>query len=125
MRMSFGSLGCPTFAGTALAPASRCRVRRLGTGFRSMSASVLSLALVLASGSAGAAGFDTPILYTAKHQGMGGAAISYVDDPSAAFHNPAGLQGVNGLAFLGDVSMLLAYVTGSPASTASASGIQS
>lgn len=85
----------------------------------------LLVSATLASGSAYAAGFDTPILYTARHQGMGGAAIGYVDDPSAAFHNPAGLQGVNGLAFLGDVSMLLAHVTGSPASPASASGIQS
>ncbi len=83
------------------------------------------MAWALASSSAYAAGFDTPILYTARHQGMGGAAIGYVDDPSAAFHNPAGLQGVKGLAFLGDVSLLLAHVTGSPASPASASGIQS
>ncbi len=56
---------------------------------------------------------------------MGGAAISYVDDPSAAFHNPAGLSGVHGLAFLGDISVLLAHITGSPAASASASGIQS
>lgn len=85
----------------------------------------LIAAWALASGSASAAGFDTPILYTARHQGMGGAAIGYVDDPSAAFHNPAGLQGVKGLSFLGDVSLLLAHVTGSPAAPASASGIQS
>ena len=85
----------------------------------------LVVAATLASGSAYAAGFDTPILYTARHQGMGGAAIGYVDDPSAAFHNPAGLQGVKGLAFLGDVSLLLAHVTGSPAAPASANGIQS
>jgi long-chain fatty acid transport protein len=123
MRVSFGSLGYPSSSRVELG--GLCRLRRLGTRFRSMSASVLALALMLGSGNAGAAGFDTPILYTARHQGMGGAAISYVDDPSAAFHNPAGLQGVNGLAFLGDVSMLLAHVTGSPASTASASGIQS
>ncbi|HTV19915.1 MAG TPA: outer membrane protein transport protein [Polyangiaceae bacterium] len=85
----------------------------------------VGLALLLGSSAASAAGFDTPILYTARHQGMGGAAIAYVDDPSAAFHNPAGLQGVRGLAFLGDATVLLAHVTGSPASTASASGIQS
>lgn len=122
MRVSFGSSGCPSIAGAALGV---CKVPRLGTSFRRMRASALTLALCLASGGAGAAGFDTPILYTARHQGMGGAAISYVDDPSAAFHNPAGLQGVNGLAFLGDLSLLLAHVTGSPASSASASGIQS
>jgi long-subunit fatty acid transport protein len=61
-----------------------------------------------------AAGFDTPILYSARHQAMGGTAIGYVDDPSAAFHNPAGLQGVKGLALLGDFSMILGKVRGSP-----------
>src|SRR5688572_33488405 len=83
------------------------------------------MASVLTSGVARGAGFDVPILYTARHQGMGGAAIGYVDDPSAAFHNPAGLQGVRGLAFLGDLTLMLAHVTGSPAAPASASGIQS
>jgi long-subunit fatty acid transport protein len=81
--------------------------------------------ILLAASSVQAGGFDTPILYTARHQGMGGAAIGYVDDPSAAYHNPAGLQGVHGLSFLGDVSVLVAHATGSPAAPASASGIQS
>jgi long-subunit fatty acid transport protein len=63
---------------------------------------------------ASAAGFDTPILYSARHQAMGGTAISYVDDPSAAFHNPAGLQGVKGLAFLGDFSLILGKIKSSP-----------
>jgi long-subunit fatty acid transport protein len=83
------------------------------------------MASVLTSGVARGAGFDVPILYTARHQGMGGAAIGYVDDPSAAFHNPAGLQGVQGLAFLGDLTFTLAHLSGSPAAPASASGIQS
>jgi long-subunit fatty acid transport protein len=61
-----------------------------------------------------AAGYDTPIVYTARHQGMGGTAISYVSDASAAFHNPAGLQHVSGLSLLGDFSLLLGEVTGSP-----------
>jgi long-subunit fatty acid transport protein len=61
-----------------------------------------------------AAGFDTPILYTARHQAMGGTAIGYVNDPSAGFHNPAGLQGVQGLAFIGDFSLILGKVRGSP-----------
>ena len=39
-----------------------------------------------------AGGYDTPILYSARHMGMGGTAISFVDDPSALFHNPAGLS---------------------------------
>jgi long-subunit fatty acid transport protein len=110
MRVSFGpagwcSFGCAAFGRAALA--------------------VLTAASPLVSNAAQAAGFDTPILYTARHMGMGGAAIGYVSDPSAAFHNPAGLQGVQGLALLGDVSLLLAHITGSPAAAASASGIQS
>lgn len=61
-----------------------------------------------------AAGFDTPILYTARHQAMGGTAIGYVDDPSAGFHNPAGLSGVHRYALLGDFSLLLGKVTATP-----------
>ena len=61
-----------------------------------------------------AAGFDTPILYSARHQAMGGTAIGYVDDPSAAFHNPAGLQGVQGLGLLADFSLLLGKVRATP-----------
>jgi long-chain fatty acid transport protein len=77
---------------------------------------LLALGL-LAPPDARAAGFDTPILYTARHQAMGGTAIGYVDDASAAFHNPAGLQGVRGLAFTGDFSMILGKVRGSPTPT--------
>jgi long-chain fatty acid transport protein len=79
-----------------------------------LAASRAALALALTGSSAGAAGFDTPILYSARHQAMGGAAISYVDDPSAAFHNPAGLQGVRGLALMGDLSLILGKVKGTP-----------
>lgn len=73
-----------------------------------------SVGVVLMPRSAAGGGFDSPILYTARHQGMGGAAIGYVDDPSAVFHNPAGLQGVHGFSLLGDVSLLFINVTGSP-----------
>src|SRR5688572_2234686 len=75
---------------------------------------VAALCCALAPAPAGAAGFDTPILYSARHQAMGGTAISYVDDPSAAFHNPAGLQGVRGLALMGDFSLILGKVKSSP-----------
>jgi len=68
----------------------------------------------LASAPARAAGFDTPILYTARHQGMGGTAIASVDDASAGFHNPAGLQGVQGYGFLGDFSLILGKVRATP-----------
>jgi long-chain fatty acid transport protein len=81
--------------------------------------------VTLASASADAAGFDTPILYTARHQAMGGTAIGYVNDPSAGFHNPAGLQGVKGLALLGDFSLILGRVQGSPFSSQSAHNIES
>lgn len=65
-----------------------------------------------------AAGYDTPILYTARHLGMGGTAIGYVDDPSALFHNPAGLRHTKRFSLLGDVSLLLGNITGSPAEDA-------
>ncbi len=45
---------------------------------------------------------------------MGGTAIAAVDDPSAGFHNPAGLQGVHGLAFIGDFSLILGKVKATP-----------
>lgn len=61
-----------------------------------------------------AAGWDTPILYTARHQGMGGTAIGYVDDPSASFHNPAGLSWVRGVELLGDFSLILAEIRSTP-----------
>lgn len=82
---------------------------------------VALLALVvisLGSSRALAAGYDTPILYTARHLGMGGTAIGYVDDPSALFHNPAGLRHTRRLSLLGDVSLLLGNITGSPANDA-------
>jgi hypothetical protein len=92
---------------------------------RLLSLGVACVAGLLAAGSALAAGYENPILYTARHQGMGGTAIASVDDPSAALHNPAGLQGVRGLALLGSGTLLLAHFTGSPAAPASASSIQS
>lgn len=71
-----------------------------------------------------AGGYDTPILYTARHLGMGGTAIGYVDDASAVYHNPAGLSGVRGLSLLGNVSLVFGSITSSPGwpNTASADG---
>ena len=77
-------------------------------------AGAVSLAVAVVATTAHAAGYDTPILYSARHQGMGGTAIGYVDDPSATFHNPAGLAGVEGLALLGDLSLILGSVQSSP-----------
>jgi long-subunit fatty acid transport protein len=74
----------------------------------------VALVVTLFAPFARAAGYDTPILYSARHQGMGGTAIGYVDDPSATFHNPAGLAGVQGFALLGDLSLILGSVRASP-----------
>jgi long-subunit fatty acid transport protein len=63
-----------------------------------------------------AGGYDTPILYSARHMGMGGTAIGYVNDPSALFHNPAGLGGVRGFEVLGNISPLMGTITTSPGS---------
>lgn len=72
---------------------------------------LVSVALiVLISGlgrSANAGGYDTPMLYSARHMGMGGTAVSYVKDPSALFHNPAGLGHIKKLSLLADFSLLV------------------
>ncbi len=65
-----------------------------------------------------AGGYDTPMLYSARHMGMGGAAIGYVSDPSALFHNPAGLGHVEHGEVLGDFSLLLGKIQASPSITA-------
>ena len=61
-----------------------------------------------------AGGYDTPMLYSARHMGMGGTAIGYVSDPSAIFHNPAGLSHTNKFALTVDFSPLWGNVTASP-----------
>src|SRR6266404_1216308 len=61
-----------------------------------------------------AGGYDTPMLYSARHMGMGGTAIGYVSDPSALFHNPAGLANTRRFGALLDVSLLLARVQATP-----------
>lgn len=73
-----------------------------------------ALLVALAASPALAAGFDTPILYTARHQALGGTAIASVNDPSAGFHNPAGLQGVQRFDFIGDFSLILGKVRATP-----------
>jgi long-chain fatty acid transport protein len=61
-----------------------------------------------------AGGYDTPMLYSARHMGMGGTAIGYVNEPSAIFHNPAGLAQIGALGVTADFSLLLAKVRTSP-----------
>ncbi len=80
---------------------------------RALLALVVALAMPISAVHAG--GYDTPMLYTAQHMGMGGTAVSSVDDPSALFHNPAGLAGTERLTVLGDFSLLLGNITGAPA----------
>lgn len=72
--------------------------------------------LAIASSSTSyAGGYDTPILYSAQHMGMGGAAIAYVDDPSAMFHNPAGLLGGKGLTLMANLTLVTGVISSSPA----------
>lgn len=61
-----------------------------------------------------AGGYDTPILYSAQHMGMGGAAIAYVDDPTAMFHNPAGLARTMGLSLSINATLVLGSIQSTP-----------
>jgi long-subunit fatty acid transport protein len=57
-----------------------------------------------------AGGYDTPILYSARQLGMGGTAVAYVHDPSALFHNPAGLAYVGRGSVLVNASPLIGHI---------------
>lgn len=92
---------------------------------RSWVVAIVMLAVFGAAERAHAGGFDTPILYTARHQGMGGTAIGYVDDASAIFHNPAGLQNVELFNAVGDLSLLMGRLQSSPAAGADARSVKS
>ena len=69
---------------------------------------------VCASVPAWASGYDTPMLYSAQHMGMAGTAIGAVDDPSAIFHNPAGLSQSGKASALVTLSPLMGQIHGSP-----------
>ncbi len=81
-------------------------------------ATLIALGTAFGSSPALSGGYDTPILFSAQHMGMGGAAIGYVDDPSAIFHNPAGLARTHGLTLMANVSLLTGTITASPEATA-------
>ena len=85
----------------------------------------LSFVLVLISSAGYAGGYDTPMLYSGEHMGMGGAAVAGVSDPSALFHNPAGLAQIKSGRALLHVTYLNGDVTGSPGSTPEATSITS
>lgn len=89
-------------------PLSAVRARRL--------TALLGLAALLPS-TAFAAGYDTPILYSARHMGMGGVAIGYVDDPSAIYHNPAGIAAQEAGALHLDFSPIMGTIKGTPSKT--------
>ncbi|PIE16033.1 MAG: hypothetical protein CSA66_07815 [Proteobacteria bacterium] len=78
---------------------------------------IAAVGATLASSPALAAGWDTPILYSAEHMGMGGAAIGFVDDPSAIVFNPAGLAQTDGFTLMANASLLLGSITSSPTAT--------
>ena len=76
--------------------------------------STLVVPLVALASTAHAGGYDTPILYSAQHMAMGGAAIGYVDDPSAMFHNPAGLMGTKGLTLMANLTLVTGAIKSAP-----------
>ncbi len=87
---------------------------------------VLSLLAVMASSDMVlAGGYDTPMLYSARHMGMGGTAIGYVYDPSALFHNPAGLGHTKFFSATLDVSPLIGNIVSSPEKNDEARNIKS
>jgi long-chain fatty acid transport protein len=76
---------------------------------------LMALCAILASTNVvTAGGYDTPILYSARHMGMGGTAIGYVNDPSALFHNPAGLSHTRFISLTANVSPLFGSLQSSP-----------
>ncbi len=74
----------------------------------------VSALTILSASTAFASGYDTPMLFSASHMGMGGTAIGSVDDPSSIFHNPAGLSRSGVGAVHVDVSPLGGVIQGSP-----------
>ena len=86
---------------------------------------LLLLATCFLASTAQGGGYDTPMLYTAEHMGGRGAAVAWVDDPSALFHNPAGLARTQRFSGLLDVSYLSGWIQGSPGSTPEATSIRS
>jgi long-subunit fatty acid transport protein len=101
--------------GALTSPAIRARALATGAATAAVASALLAASL---PHPARAGGYDTPMLYSARHIGMGGTAVAFVDDPSALFHNPAGLGHTRKFAATGDFSLLLARVHSSPAALA-------
>jgi len=81
---------------------------------RRLAASAALLAAATAPTTALGAGYDTPMLHTARHMGMAGTAISWADDPSAMFHNPAGLGQIGSGQAMISLSPLGGQIQGCP-----------
>lgn len=61
-----------------------------------------------------AGGLDAPTLHTARHAAVAGAVTASVDDPSAVFHNPAGLAHTRSLTLLGASAWFITNLQTSP-----------
>lgn len=86
---------------------------------------LLAFACVLGlAATAHAGGYDTPILYTARHMGMGGTAVASVNDGSSLFHNPAGLGRMGTANIIADFSPIIATLRASPQATPEATSIE-
>ena len=75
---------------------------------------VTLLGVMGAASPASAGGFDTPILYSARHIGMGGTAVATVDDASAGFHNPAGFGAIGKANVIANFSPIIGSLRSSP-----------
>lgn len=58
-------------------------------------------------GSLWASGLDLTLTYGSRYVGMGGQQIAVVDDAYSAFYNPAGLMGIDNMAFAANSANLL------------------
>ncbi len=72
------------------------------------------IAVLMTASTAAAAGYDIPILYSARHIGAGGTAVADVHDSSAIFHNPSGMGQIGKGNLLIDVSLLNGELRSTP-----------
>ncbi len=92
---------------------------------RIIAAACTLAATMVLSTAAHAGGYDTPILYSARHIGMAGTAVASVSDSSAIFHNPAGLARIGRGNLLLDLSIILGRITSSPAAGEDGENVES
>lgn len=90
---------------TRAKPASRAFVATAGHR-RSIAAWALAIA-VLGTTSAARANPEPPATYDARVVGMGGTAVAYYEGPAALYHNPAGLDGIEGFEITASLTNLM------------------